>query len=270
MSLAAATLKYYAITKVAYFHSTAYFYDMASIALMAGIRLWVLSQLYAVTYNQYNAVSIGGLTVAATVWSLAITNTLMLTVGTRGILLKIQDDVKTGNIAHSLAKPYSFVGYMFFYNTGRFIARVIPTLFLTIAMAFLLTSPIPLSYQGLLAGLLLAVLGLSINTFVIISFGLLAFWAEEVRPFRWVYEKAQLALGGLVVPLSLLPDSLRTIAEALPFAQTYYAPARVFVAFDQSLFLKFLALQLFWLVVCGTIMVWLFKKGAKEVSINGG
>lgn len=270
MSLNTATLKYYEIAKVNYRHATAYLFDTLSVGIMVAIRTWVLAQLYAVAYVSYQTTTIGGLTVAATVWSLAITNSLILSSGTRSTLYNIQEDIQSGNIAYLLGRPYSFLLYLYFSNWGRLIPRLMSMIVIIAIMGLLLVGPIHVSVSAVLASMLLAVIGLTLTKTIMFIFGLLSFWMEDVKALRWVYEKFQWAFGGLVVPLSLFPDGLRTFSEILPFAQSYYAPARIFVGFEPALFWKFLSLQLFWLIVCVIIMIWLFKKASKEISINGG
>lgn len=270
MSFQTATLKYFAIAKVSYSHATAYYFDAASIGLMVGIRLWVLTQLYTVTYRVNDATSIGGLTLATAIWSLMFTNCFLLCSGTRGVLLSISEDIKSGNIAYILGRPYSFLLYLFSNFSGRFVARFLPTIVVSSLVTLLLVGPISFTLAGLLAGVLLALIGLSMNAVIIFCLGLLAFWTEEVKPYRWIWEKAQWTLGGIMIPLSLFPDSLRQVAEYLPFGAVYYPSARMFVGFDAHMFWKFLGVQIFWLVIALIIMIRLYKKGSKEVSINGG
>src|SRR3989338_9563306 len=154
MSATATTLKYWAIAKVSYAHGKTYIFDRLSVILMVSLRLWILSQLYTIAYDQYSQSSIGGLTVASTVWSLAITNCFLLSSGTRHMLLSVADDIKTGNIAYILVRPYSFLSYLYFSNVGRIISRLIPSVIISFVLCWFLVGPISVSSQSLLAGLL--------------------------------------------------------------------------------------------------------------------
>jgi len=263
-------LKYFEIAKVSYRHATTYIGDLISLGLLVGVRLWVLKQLYFVVYASDPTRQIGGLTTAMAVWSLTFTNSFQLGVGSRMVLQPIAEDIQSGNIAYMLNKPYLFLTYLYFSNIGRLAARLIPTLVLGIIVTLVLVGPITFTWQAVAAGIVLAGLGLSLNLVFIFIIGILAFWVEEVRPYRWVIDRIQWIIGGMVIPLTLFPDWLRKTAELLPFAQFFYGPARILVSFDQGLFIKFLLVQIFWLAVGIITLVTLFRKGIKNVSINGG
>lgn len=263
-------LKYYEIAKVSYKHATTYVGDVLTLGGLVAIRLWVLKQLYFLVYATGSSHQFGGLTPATTIWLLAFTNSFQLGIGSRMVLLPIAEDIQSGNIAYTLNKPYSFLSYLYFTNIGRLFARLIPTLFLAILATFVLVGPIYFTWQGFIAGVLLSALGLSLNLILIFIIGILGFWVEDVKPFRWVLDRTQWVIGGMVIPLTFFPDSLRNVFELLPFAQMYYAPARILVGFDVQIFAKFLVAQIFWLAVAITILVILFKKGIKNISINGG
>lgn len=264
------TLKYWAIAKASYRHANAYTGDVISLALLAACRLWVLMQLYTVAYQTSSASIIAGFTLPMTLWSLMVTNSLQLSFGSRGVLQPLSEDIQTGNIAYILNRPFSFLAYLFFNNWGRLFARSIPTLFVSVLVTWILVGPISTSGQAVAASIVLGILGLSMNLIFLFCIGLLGFWVEEVKPYRWVFDRMQWVIGGIVIPLSFFPESWGKIVELLPFAQTYYAAARILVAYDQKVFLLYLVAQIFWLIVGMLIVVMLYKKGIKNISINGG
>jgi ABC-2 type transport system permease protein len=262
--------KYFEIIRVSYYHNTTYTGDLLSLGLLAAIRLWALKELYQVTYHAQGATQIGGLSVALVVWSLVVTNSFQLGIGSRTVLKPLAEEIQSGNIAYALTKPYSFLWYLYFSNIGRLVARLLPALILASITAVILVGPIHLTWPALGGGLLLSVLGLSQNLITLFVLSILAFWLEEVNAFRWIYDKFQFALGGMIIPLSLFPDSLRKIAEFLPFASAYYAPARIFVSFDAHLFYKYLLVSLSWTILFTVILIIIFRNGVKNISINGG
>src|SRR3954449_1091069 len=54
-----------------------------------------------------------------------------------------------------------------------------------------------------------------------------AFWLRDARSTWFLYQKLVFLLGGMLLPLEVLPGRLRTVAEALPFSAMAYAPARL-------------------------------------------
>jgi ABC-2 type transport system permease protein len=99
---------------------------------------------------------------------------------------------------------------------------------------------------------------------------LLAFWIEDVTSIDWLFRAASMIFGGAILPLALFPDQVKAIAEYLPFGQLYYSAARLIVHYDYHVFIKFLTIQVGWLLLFSIIAFWVLKEGVKRVSISGG
>jgi ABC-2 type transport system permease protein len=237
---------------------------------IAGIRIWVLYQLYQVTYRSVGLTTVGELTVPMTVWALALIQSVFLSTGTRLIIRELSDDIIAGNIAYIINRPYSLPLYIYFSTWGRVIARIIPTLMIGSLVAFVLVGPLRFTFAGLAGGIILLFLGLSLNALLSICIGLLAFWMEDVSAVRWIYDKVQWALGGIVIPVALFPDKWRTIAEVLPFPHLFYTPAQIMVNFNADKFFYYLILQVIWIAVISALCAFIYRRGIKNVSINGG
>ncbi len=262
-------LKYFEIAKVNYFNSSAYLVNLISRSAIVVIRIWIFTQLYKVSYAISGLSEIGGLTVAMVVWSLMMTQSFQT--ATRPQLSKIIDEeVKSGTLAYSVNRPYS---YILFHFSG-FIGRSIPNLFINLLIgalaALVLVGPIVFSWEALAFGAVLLFFGYILDFFVSLIIGLTAFWIEDTSAFTWIYSKGQLVFGGLILPIALFPDYLQKIAELLPFSQMYYGAARLIVHFEPSLFWQYLATQLVWILFFGVVAYYLFNKGIKHVSVNGG
>ena len=55
----------------------------------------------------------------------------------------------------------------------------------------------------------------------------IAFWIRDAGSVWFLYMKAVFILGGMIIPLELLPDWLERISLLTPFAAMAYAPARL-------------------------------------------
>jgi ABC-2 type transport system permease protein len=87
------------------------------------------------------------------------------------------------------------------------------------------------------------------------SLGLVTFWTTRVGPIFQLYIAAELLLSGRLVPMTLMPSWVQTLANVLPFQWTFGFPieARVGNLSTEAL-LGGLAAQLFWILV-GSILV---------------
>lgn len=264
------TAKYFAILKVGYQSATVYTGDMITLGLLVALRVFILSQLYRVTYATLDKDVINGLTLPMTMWLITLAQSQQLTSSTRQMIRNFQDEIKNGNIAYTLSKPYSLVLYLYSQYLGRFCARIPPAVGLGLLAAWILVGSVAITWQALFAAAILAIFGFTLNMILTVTIGLGAFWFEEVTAFRWVYDKLQWIFSGMIIPLALFPASIRSVAEYTPFGLLFYPAARIFVGFENTAFIRYLVLQLVWIIVFGTIMFSIYKRGSKNVAINGG
>lgn len=260
--------KYFAIFKIGSENQAVDKGDMISLGVLVAIRVVLLTQLYRAVY--LNETAIEGLTISMTMWSITVAHSMQLSSGTRQIILGLRDEIRTGNIAHTLSKPYSFLLYLYTVFLGRFWTRLASGLALGLLTAFVLAGPIHLTFSAVVASIILAFFGITLNSVITMIIGICAFWTEEVTAFRWVYDKIQWTFSGMMIPLAFFPDTLKTVVEYSPFAVLFYAPGRILVGFEPGLFIKYLGLQIFWLVIFTILLAIIYRKGQNNVSINGG
>ncbi len=262
--------KYFAVAKVNYRTYTSYLGDLTARGAVVVIRVWIFTALYTATYATVGARQINGFTVPMVVWTLGLAQSMIYGSGGQFVTKRVAEDVSSGNIAHNLTKPYSYILYNCFLNYGRISATVFGNVVLAVVALLILVGPISFSLPGFFAAILLFFLGLTLNTLMSFLIGLLAFWTEDVTPFRWIYNKAQIIFGGVILPLALFPPKLGHIAEYIPFSQLYYPAARILISFDFHIFVRNLIFQLAWILIMTLLCMFLFKKAAKNISINGG
>lgn len=262
-------LKYYQISLVSYRDAITYIADLIFSNAQALVLIWIFVQLYRVSYQQYDQSSFSGLTLPMVVWSIVFVQTAYA--ATKPHLIRIIDhDIKDGNIAYQLNKPYHYVYFQFYTFLGRFLAQYLANFLVCGIFAYLLVGGISLSLVAIFSGAILLLMGIGLHFFISVSIGLSGFWLEETSLFSWIYQKAQLVFGGMILPLALFPDYLRNIAEWLPFSQLFYSGARLIVNYDFQLFQKYLLIQVIWLVFFYFLSLYLYRAGVKNVSLNGG
>jgi ABC-2 type transport system permease protein len=262
--------KYWEITKIAYFDNTAYIGDVLAVSGTVGMRVWIFSQLYANAFRLAGTTELGGLSLAQTLWILALSQGFHVSNRTRRAMKSIEYDIKGGNIVHMIGKPYNYALFNFFSCFGSIFGYLFIAVGIAVAVAIILTGPIKITLLGIAAGLILLFFGFILNSLFALIIGLLAFWTEDISAFRWIYDKLLWVLGGIFLPLSLFPDKIRALIEFLPFNHLFYGPARLIISFDAQLFWKYLLIQIVWVVVLSALIRVIYKRGMKGLSINGG
>ena len=233
------------------------------------LRVWIFTQFYQATFSAYNSTSINGLSVAMVIWMLVLTQSFQAS-SRPPVSRMIDEEVKTGTLAYSLNRPYSYPLFHYFAFLGRALPGIALMVASGIVAAMVLVGPIAIGLEGILLGTLMLVLGLTIDFIISLMIGLSAFWIEDTSAFMWLFHKGFVVFGGAIIPLALFPASVKLVAERLPFAMMYYAPARMIVGFDRQLFVEFLLVQVFWILMLGSCANLMFRKGVRYVSVSGG
>lgn len=230
------------------------------------IILFIFSSLWKVVYAGRPLVA--GLSVVQALWYLTFTETVELSKSR--LLTRIQEEVKDGSLAVSLARPYSYPVSHFFHAMGESAVRMVPILAVGFVFATLFVGPLPGYLRALPFGLVLLLCGCALNTLWLLCIGLLAFWSEEVSPYYWVVQKLIFILGGLFLPIDMFPDWLAGIARALPFAFNAYWPAYTMVSFSWPAFLTGLAGAACYIGALSALAALLFGLGKRRVHAQGG
>lgn len=86
-----------------------------------------------------------------------------------------------------------------------------------------------------------------IRTFNQTALGLICFWTTRVGALFQLYIALELLLSGRLVPLTLFPEWVQTVAWFLPFRWTFYFPIQTLVGdLTNAELLGGLAMQVFW------------------------
>jgi ABC-2 type transport system permease protein len=232
------------------------------------VALVVFVQLWTTTYTSTNQSIIQGFTLRDLVWYLVITEVIALS-STR-IAQTIDTEVRSGDIAYALSRPYSYPLYHLASFWGETLVRLPVNVLLGSAVAFIAVGPPPTEPLALLATLLLGAGAITLRGMLETLIGLTAFWVEDTQPAEWIYGKFIITIGGLFLPLDLFPDWLATISRALPFASTAYAPARAFVGIDLPTLAPLILTQLTWLALSWLAVVGVFSRATHRLVAHGG
>jgi ABC-2 type transport system permease protein len=178
----------------------------------------------------------------------------------------IAEDIVSGAIATELLRPVSALSVRMASEVGT----VLPKLAVCVVSGGLLarlaggpppnTAALALAVPALLMAVTIDLLGQH-------AFAAIAFWVRDARSAWFLYHKLVFVLGGMLLPLEILPGPLAAVAKCLPFMAMAYAPARLAAGhFEPWLLL----VQLAWGIALGAAAVWLFAAGERRLQVVGG
>ncbi len=188
---------------------------------------------------------------------------------------EIGNSVKEGTVAYELCRPYDL--YWWWYlkliakKYGAMSLRFIPVL----ALAFLLPAPYNLTAPISLKAFLLFVVTLFLGSLIVIGINLIihtiGFFTKEEKGISSIINTFGELIGGLAVPLPLLPNLIINISEYLPFRLIGDLPFRIYsgnIAGNYAI--KCIILQIIWIIILFVVGKLVMNKALNKVSIQGG
>lgn len=233
------------------------------------LLIFIFMNLWDYIYDNPNEL-INGYSKNQMIWYVIITEIIWVATDGRRYCRKIADDVKGGNIAYMINKPYSYIGYAISSHLGETTIKTIIAMIVgfTMGMIFLKDFPM-LSIPAITIVLLSGMLAVLINSLLVTFIGLISFIIEDPNPIFWLYSKMILVLG-VLFPIEYFPGVLAQIMRYSPIYVTCYGPAKLFVDFSYSSAVEILISQILYLGVAWIMCYSLYKKGVRRLNVTGG
>jgi ABC-2 type transport system permease protein len=217
------------------------------------------------TAAEVNGGDLVGYSAAALVWYIVATEAAYS--GVLGRLIEtIGDDIAAGAVTAEMLRPASIVGIRLATELGRGLARITIALPVGAAVATVLGAA-PIDAGGLVLVIPALVLATMVNLAAQHAFAATAFWLRDARTAWFLYQKLVFVLGGMLIPLEVLPDWLADVARLLPFAAMAYVPGRLAAGFVEP---GLLAVQVGWVLVLGAVAAAFFAAGERRLQAVGG
>jgi ABC-2 type transport system permease protein len=209
-----------------------------------------------------------------------VRDTLTYTFATQGMLMvayiwgwwEVALTIRSGDVVTDLSRPIDFEFYWLAQDIGRAtyhaIFRGIPP-FVIGALVFDLRLPEhPATWLLFVVSVYLAVCVSFAMRFMV---NLSAFWLLDYRGVGGLMAAAWTFLSGFAVPVAFFPDTLRTVARALPFVAFVQTPVEIFLEKAGGLELAgLLALQAGWAVALLFAARLMLAAVTRKVVIQGG
>lgn len=260
--------KYAAIMRMSVVNHFAYVGEALLRSIFLVIIVFVFVQLWTLTYSVLGTPTIGSYTLAQMVWYFAFAEAIMLSVPV--VRQKVDQEVKSGELAYRLNKPYHYILYLAADYAGEWVVRFGLNLLIGIGLALVFAGPIPFSAGGLLAAAIVLLGAVALDFLGATAVSLLAFWVEDTAPFTLIYRRMVMLLGGMMIPLDVFPEPLSSIARSLPFSYIVYGPARMWVAPAPDFFAATMTGLAITLPLAAGLVLLMFRAGQRNVTVNGG
>lgn len=233
------------------------------------IFIFVLVNLWGYMYGEPGA-RIAGYTKEQMIWYVIITEMLHFSAQSQAVSGQVSADIRGGNIAYLMNKPYHYPFYILSRYTGEWSVRLPMYVTLAVSMGAAVAGPLPgFGLPALLASAVSIVLGITINGVFKLCISLISFWIEDASPFQWMYDKLILIVG-ILFPVEIFPEAVRPLLKLTPIYTVCYGPAKLAVDFHADAYFEILPAQLLYLAAGCGLMFFLYGKGVKKLYVNGG
>ena len=261
--------KYLYILKTTFLDSIQYVSSILFKFIGYFITIFIMFSLWSYIYGDSSNI-INGYTLTQMMWYILMAE--IITYGSSSKILsdEITGDIKNGNIAYHINKPYHYLGYIFMKYLGDSIIRVFLYAIVSIALAILFVGFLP-GFSILNMGYIIIsfILAFIINGIIRLTISLISFWIEDADPFHWIYHKIILVLG-VFFPVEMFPGVFGKIISFTPAYVIIYGPSKLIVDFSLSMFKTILLAQIIYLIIAFTLMMIIYSKGVRKVNVNGG
>ena len=184
----------------------------------------------------------------------------------------LAERIRTGDVAIDLYRPVGLVPWYLASDLGRaayhFLTRGLAP---TVVGFVLFDIALPASWAAAAAFLVSLVLAVTTSFAIRFLVAASAFWLLDQSGVRMLSGVTALFLSGMVLPLVIFPEPLRSIALALPWASYLQTPADIWLGKRVGLdLLAALGLQVMWVVVLLGLCQVTVAAATRKVVVQGG
>lgn len=239
---------------------------LAGSLLTYGLFVFVFSRVWAAVYS--DRATIAGYDRAMIVWYFIVAE--IATFGFGRFYQNLSQDMKSGQVAYLLARPYGFTAYHYAQGMGPALADCLALAAEGTILGLFVAGPFPVASiaqaAAVIASLLLAG---SLQFLFQFAIAMTAFWLEENAALFWIFQKLALIVGTFL-PIEFLPRSAQILARWTPFPYLSWASARITVAWLPEQALRILAAQGAWVIAAALLCRAIFSVGRDKITVNGG
>lgn len=224
----------------------------------------VLSSVWRVAADAQGG-AVAGYTAVALTWYIATTEAVTISLNNR-MIEETGEAIASGAVSAELLRPVPTLLVRTAMELGAALPRLAVIVVAGAAYATLFGGSVP--HLGA-AGVAIPSMVLAITCNLIAQHGFAAasFWVRESRSAWFLYPKLVFVVGGMLMPLEVLPEGFEAAARLLPFMAMAYAPARLASGHLEP---TLVLVQIGWLVVITLATTAVFTRGEERLRVVGG
>lgn len=245
----------------------AYRADVGGLVFTYGLFVFVFSRLWTTAYQ--GKAALAGYDLFQLTWYFITTELVLFSMGS-GTFNQLSADIKTGQIAYTLTRPWAYPLTALAESLAVALGLVVPFALVGWVVGTLNAGPwVPTSAPQVGCLVLSVVLTMVLQFLCQFLLSLTAFWVEENAAFLWIHQKLALVLGTFL-PLEFFPAAWRPWVEATPYGWLCYPPGRMAVAWDPGQALGLVAGQGLWIAGTAGAVALVFAAGRRRTVLQGG
>ncbi|WP_026734918.1 ABC transporter permease [Fischerella sp. PCC 9605] len=185
------------------------------------------------------------------------------------VIWEVEKEVVEGKLSNRLLQPIDPVWHHVAAHLGERAARM-PFSLLLVGLFFILYPQaiwIP-SLGNILLFALVVTLAFILRFAIQHTFSIFSFWTERANAIENFWFLFYLFLSGMIAPLDVFPEPIRTVVLFTPFPYLIDFPASILVGIPVDLTRGFLAM-LGWILLFLGLNRWLWRRGLRRYSGMG-
>lgn len=256
--------KYFLFLKNSISESLVYRANVYMILASQAITLTIFIVLWTAIYQQGS--SIGNYSFQEMVSYYVLVSFISFVIQGVDVAWRVGDDIRLGNITNFILRPVNYFWSVFFTLLGKSLFNLITIVI--ISVIFFLAKP--LIFFNLFGNLKMDIffaisLILAFIIFVLLFYmiGMIAFWMGTSQGINFLIRMIMFFLAGNIIPLDLLPQSLISINNFLPFQFITWFPIQIFSGQAKLEMMIFLPLVI-WIIALYVIDTLIYNKGIEK------
>ncbi len=184
-------------------------------------------------------------------------------------------EIQNGDVCYKFTRPINLYNQWFAENWGHKLSATILRSPLILIIALLLPSNIGLMLPVSFSAFILSVIALIIGSIMMSAISMIAvaliFKTASPKGVVSLVQTISGLLGGLYIPLPLMPESVQNVINFLPFRYVTDLPTRIYIGNVGIMSgLMYIGIAVLWLVGLILIGQLLIKMASKNAIIQGG
>jgi len=257
--------KYFAIFRLSFLHALKNYKALIGLSVFLITCLIIFAHLWKIAAAKKGLVSFSP---EQLLWYIAFNEWVLISIPDTQDEMEL--DLRSGTLAYLLPRPISYLGSVFAEAFGKLTVNLIVLGLVTFLFTWIQVGALPFQAIGLLPTLFFGFAAGVIGIVFRMLIGLSAFWLHTVDPFFWIWEKLLFMLGGLMLPLTIYPQWIQTIAHFTPFPVILGERSALALDFSLHRIFSLTGSLLAWGAFGFILLLWIYRKGLRILNIEGG